>query len=89
MRQAARKVAYRNSRIINSMLGREYYADVPDRQIFTSLDDLSFEEDNKALQSARSGTHCPVASPSHMPWSTISVDPQPDQRPSAETGMFD
>lgn len=26
---------------------------------------------------------------SDMPWSTVSVDPQPDQRPIALTGMFD
>ena len=42
-----------------------------------------------ASAAAKAGEEDTLSASSHMPWSTVSVDPQPDQRPIALTGMFD
>lgn len=34
-------VAYRNSRIINALLGQEYYSNTPDQQVFSALEELT------------------------------------------------
>lgn len=72
LRVAAREVAYRRNRIANSRLGRQYYADVSDRQTSRSRTLSPLRTENKTLQFTRSGTRCPVVSPSHVPWSNVS-----------------
>ncbi|PTE06386.1 hypothetical protein C9427_31930 [Mesorhizobium helmanticense] len=58
------------------MFGRDYYADVPDRQIFVGLGDLSIEEGQQslAIHPERNALSVAVC----MPWSIVSVGPHPD-----------
>lgn len=86
-RQAARKVALSGSRTINSMLGRDSYADVPDRQIFTSPDNRTIEEGQHSLEIQPERNALSVAA--HMPWSIVSVGHTLASARLPLTGMFD
>lgn len=86
-RQAARKVALSGSRTINSILGRDSYKDVPDRQIFTSLDNRSIEEGQHSLEIQPERNALSVAA--HMPWSIVSVGHTLASARLPLTGMFD
>ncbi|PRX26157.1 mycobactin lysine-N-oxygenase [Paraburkholderia sp. BL18I3N2] len=52
-------VAYRNSRIINSLLGLAFYPDVPDRQLLDSLEDQETEA-GSILCDAPQASHQPA-----------------------------
>ncbi|QKC92402.1 hypothetical protein EB230_31605 [Mesorhizobium sp. NZP2234] len=69
------------------MLGHDSYEDVPDRQIFTSLDNRSIEEGQHSLEIQPEQNALSVAA--HMPWSIVSVGHTLASAQLPLTGMFD
>ncbi|EHH06291.1 lysine N(6)-hydroxylase/L-ornithine N(5)-oxygenase family protein [Mesorhizobium amorphae] len=68
-------VAFRNSRIINSILGQEYYTYVPDRHFLKSLGDLSDEEaqQNRTIPPQRNSS----APDSVAPRASVAISEDP------------